>query len=82
MVHDDARGLKVMTTLNAADLSVVKRLSKGSTVIVEEVVETDDARVRGKIKGGWITMMDLADNNRCVIRKKLEQESSVTDFLK
>ena len=81
VVHGDIRGLKVMDTPNATAVTLVKRLPKESVVVVEEILETDDARVRGKIEGGWITMMDLADHNRFVLRKKSEQSIKVTAFL-
>ena len=80
VVNSDKRGLKVMATSNASELNFVKRLPNGSEVVVEKIVETNDARVRGKIDCGWITMMDLADNNRSVLRKKSEQATIVKVF--
>ena len=67
-----------MDIQNAADGTVVRRLPRGSLVVVEEIVETKDARVRGKIEGGWITMMDLADHNRFMLQKKSKQSFGVT----
>ena len=77
VVHDNEDGLKVMRTPNAADCIVVKRLQKGCVVNVTEIVELDKFRVRGKIDDGWISMIDVLDNNRYVIRKESEQISTL-----
>ena len=77
-MHNNEDGLRVMNTSNAADCIIVKRLQKGCVVNVTEIVELDNFRVRGKIDDGWISMIDVLDNNRYVIRKEFEQISTLT----
>ena len=67
-----------MSTPNAADCVVVKFLQKGCVVKVTEFFDLGDFRVRGKVDGGWISMIDALDNYRYVKRRYSEQPRIVT----
>ena len=73
-----------MQNPNPSDYKFVDRLFEGCVVNVTEIVDNGDFRIRGKIDGGWISMIDLLDDNRFVMRssRRPEKMSDVTDFSK
>ena len=75
-----------MKSPNPSDHNFVDRLSEGCVVSVTEIVDNGDFRIRGKIDGGWISMIDLLDDNRFVMRSsrrsgKKSNVANVTYFL-